>query len=105
MAGLSTPALDIRPSARPASSLRMAIPDFLALTKPDVNFLIVIATFTGFYLGYPGDSRNFPLERMLNALLGTLLVASGTRALNHARARWVMSSTDSTQILRFDRRR
>ena len=76
------PALDIRPSARPASSFRSTIPDFLALTKPEVNFLIVIATFTGFYLGYPGDLHNFPLERMLNALFGTLLVASGTGTLN-----------------------
>jgi protoheme IX farnesyltransferase len=47
-----------------------------------VNFLIVIATFTGFYLGYPGDLHNFPIERMLNALCGTLLVASGTGTLN-----------------------
>src|ERR1700689_3420572 len=82
MAGLSTSMLEIGPSARPASSLRSAIPDFLALTKPEVNFLIVIATFTGFYLGYPGDLPNFPLERMLNTLCGTLLVASGTGALN-----------------------
>jgi protoheme IX farnesyltransferase len=82
MAGLSTPTLDIRPTVRPASSLRSAIPDFVALTKPEVNFLIVIATFTGFYLGYPGDLHNFPVGRMLNALFGTLLVASGTGTLN-----------------------
>jgi protoheme IX farnesyltransferase len=82
MAGMSTSMLDIGPRARPASSLRSAIPDFLALTKPEVNFLIVIATVTGFYLGYPGDLHNFPVERMLNALFGTLLVASGTGALN-----------------------
>jgi len=82
MAGLSTPALDIGPRARPASSLRSAVPGFLALTKPEVNFLIVIATFTGFYLGYPGDVHNFPVERMLNTLFGTLLVASGTGTLN-----------------------
>ena len=43
-----------------AGSLRSAIPDFLALTKPEVNFLIVIATFTGFYLGYPGDLAQLP---------------------------------------------
>ena len=54
----------------------------MALTKPEVNFLIVIATFTGFYLGYPGDLHNFPLGRLLNALCGTLLVASGTGTLN-----------------------
>jgi protoheme IX farnesyltransferase len=84
MAGLSTSALDIAPSARPFSALRSAIPDFWALTKPEVNFLIVIATFAGFYLGYryPGDLHNFPLGRLLNVLFGTLLVASGTGTLN-----------------------
>jgi protoheme IX farnesyltransferase len=84
MAGLSIPALDARPrqGAQSLASLWAAIPDFLSLTKPDVNFLIVIATFTGFYLGYPGDFHNFPIERMLNALFGTLLVASGTGTLN-----------------------
>ena len=81
MASLSTPALDIVPS-RTASSFLQIIPDFLALTKPEVNFLIVIATFTGFYLGYPGDLHNFPLGRLLNTLFGTLLVASGTGTLN-----------------------
>jgi heme o synthase len=80
----STPALQIDASARlPLSAtLRAAIPDFWALTKPEVNFLIVIATFTGFYLGYPGDLHKFPFARLLNALLGTLLVASGTGTLN-----------------------
>ncbi len=82
MAGVSTSALDIGPSVRSAPSLRSAIPDFLALTKPEVNFLIVIATLTGFYLGYPGDLHNFPIERLLDALFGTLLVASGTGTLN-----------------------
>jgi heme o synthase len=84
MAGVSTSVLDTRSrqSSPPLASLQAAIPDFLALTKPEVNFLIVIATFTGFYLGYPGDWHNFPVERMLNALLGTLLVASGTGTLN-----------------------
>jgi protoheme IX farnesyltransferase len=84
MAGVSTSALDIRSGqgAPSLASLRAAIPDFLALTKPEVNFLIVIATFTGFYLGYPGGLHNFPLGRLLNTLLGTLLVASGTGTLN-----------------------
>ena len=82
MAGLSTSALDVRPSATPSFSLRSAIPDFWTLTKPEVNFLIVIATFTGFYLGYPDDLHNFPLGRLLHTLLGTLLVASGTGTLN-----------------------
>jgi heme o synthase len=84
MAGLSTSALDIgsRQGAPFLASLRAAIPDLIALTKPEVNFLIVIGTFTGFYLGYPGDLHNFPVGRMLNALCGTLLVASGAGTLN-----------------------
>jgi protoheme IX farnesyltransferase len=56
--------------------------DYLALTKPEVNFLIVIATFAGFYLGYPSSWRDFPFLRSMNAILGTLLVASGTGTLN-----------------------
>jgi heme o synthase len=78
------PAFEIERAARRSSwaIVRAAAPDFWALTKPEVNFLIVIATFTGFYLGYPGDLHNFPFERLLNTLSGTLLVASGTATLN-----------------------
>jgi protoheme IX farnesyltransferase len=80
----STPAFQIDAVARPTlwATLRAAVPDLWALTKPEVNFLIVIATFTGFYLGYTGDLPNFPFERLFNALWGTLLVASGTGTLN-----------------------
>jgi protoheme IX farnesyltransferase len=80
----STPAFQINAAARPTlwATLRAAVPDLWALTKPEVNFLIVIATFTGFYLGYTGDLHNFPFERLFNGLWGTLLVASGTGALN-----------------------
>lgn len=82
MSGLSTSALDLAPGARPDSLSRVAIRDFWTLTKPEVNFLIVTAAFTGFYLGCPGDLHSFPLVRLLNTLFGTLLVASGAGALN-----------------------
>jgi heme o synthase len=80
----STPAFQIDAAARPTlwATLRAVIPDLWALTKPEVNFLIVIATFTGFYLGYTGDLHDFPFERLFNALCGTLLVASGAGTLN-----------------------
>jgi heme o synthase len=80
----STPAFQIDVAARPTlwATLRAAVPDLWALTKPEVNFLIVIATFTGFYLGYTGDLHNFPFERLFNTLWGTLLVASGSGTLN-----------------------
>jgi protoheme IX farnesyltransferase len=64
------------------TTVRASAPDFWTLTKPEVNFLIVIATFTGFYLGCPTNLDTFPLARLSHTLLGTLLVASGTGALN-----------------------
>jgi protoheme IX farnesyltransferase len=62
--------------------LRANVADLWTLTKPEVNFLILIATVTGFYLGYPGDLHDFPLQRLIDTLLGTLLVASGAGTLN-----------------------
>jgi heme o synthase len=56
--------------------------DYLALTKPEVNFLILITTFVAFYLASANDGRPFSFARLFNTLLGTLLVASGTGALN-----------------------
>ena len=47
-----------------------------------MNFLIVICTFAGFYLGYPVHPEHFPWVRLTHTLLGTLLVASGTGTLN-----------------------
>jgi len=55
--------------------------DYWALTKPEVNFLIVVTTFAGFYLA-DGPGQDFPFLRSINAVLGTLLVASGTGTLN-----------------------
>lgn len=57
-------------------------PDYLALTKPEVNFLIVVTTFAGFCLGCPSAWHDFPFLRSMGAVLGTLMVASGTGALN-----------------------
>ena len=56
--------------------------DYWALTKPEVNFLILITTFVGFYLGCGSEARPFSFAGLFNTLLGTLLVASGTGTLN-----------------------
>lgn len=56
--------------------------DYWALTKPDVNFLILITTGVGFYLGAGSDARPMSVLSLFNTLLGTLLVASGTGTLN-----------------------
>jgi heme o synthase len=52
---------------------------YVALTKPDVTFLVAMTTVAGFYLGSRGR-LDWPL--MLHTLGGTLLVAAGTAALN-----------------------
>jgi hypothetical protein len=54
-----------------------AAADYWALTKPEINFLIAIATFAGFYLGCPAQLQGFPFVLLIHTLLGTLLVASG----------------------------
>ena len=59
-----------------------ALSDYWALTKPEVNFLILITTFVGFYLGCGSEARPFPFISLFNTLFGTLLVASGTGTLN-----------------------
>src|ERR1700690_1814070 len=53
--------------------------DYLTLTKPEVNLLILMTTSAGYYLGGQGAFR---LTGMLHTLIGTLLVASGTATLN-----------------------
>jgi protoheme IX farnesyltransferase len=56
--------------------------DYWALTKPDVNLLILITTAAGFCLARPSRFAEFPVLLLLNTLAGTLLVASGTATLN-----------------------
>ena len=53
---------------------------YLALTKPDVSFLVVMTTVAGYALGSRG-----PLDwlRMAHTVFGTTLIAAGTSALNH----------------------
>jgi protoheme IX farnesyltransferase len=57
------------------------VADYWVLTKPEINFLIAIVTFAGFYLGLPAERHGFPL-RLMHTLLGTVLVSSGASALN-----------------------
>jgi heme o synthase len=76
LAELSAPAV---PHGHFAGSTLLS--DYWALTKPEVNFLILITTFVGFYLASVSDGR-FSFARLFNTLFGTLLVASGTGTLN-----------------------
>jgi len=53
---------------------------YLALTKPDVSFLVVLTTAAGYALGSSGPTDWL---RMAQTVFGTTLVAAGTSALNH----------------------
>ncbi len=63
-----------------ALSLRAKSSAYLELTKPDVSFLVVLTTLTGYWMA---SDAAVDWVRMAHTLAGTLLVASGTSALNH----------------------
>src|SRR5579863_97007 len=60
-------------------TLKSKLRDYYTLTKPEVNLLILMTTSAGYYLGTKGPLR---VAGLVNTLLGTLLVASGTATLN-----------------------
>jgi heme o synthase len=59
--------------------LKSKLRDYYILTKPEVNLLILMTTSAGYYLAAREPLR---IGGLLNTLLGTLLVASGTATLN-----------------------
>src|ERR1700687_3698787 len=67
--------------ANPSSlqTFRSKLADYYTLTKPEVNLLILMTTSAGYYLASRGPVR---IAGLVNTLVGTLLVASGTATLN-----------------------
>jgi heme o synthase len=53
---------------------------YIALTKPDVSFLVLVTTAAGYYMGVRGPVGWL---HMMHVVFGTLLIAGGTAALNH----------------------
>jgi protoheme IX farnesyltransferase len=53
--------------------------DFVALTKPRVNLLVLVTTVIGFHLG---NRSGTDLLLLINTVVGTFLVASGAAAFN-----------------------
>lgn len=67
-------------TANPALlTLRSRLRDYYTLTKPEVNLLILMTTSAGYYLASRGPIH---MAGLINTLVGTLLVASGTATLN-----------------------
>ncbi len=60
-------------------ALSSKLRDYYTLTKPEVNLLILMTTSAGYYLASRGPFR---IAGLVNTLIGTLLVASGTATIN-----------------------
>lgn len=86
------------PSPVPAAPPRPRRPwaDYVALTKPRLNLLVVVTTLVGYYLGMAADA---PLIALLHTVLGTTLVAGGSSVLNQV---W---EKDTDKLMRRTRRR
>jgi len=65
--------------ASPTNSFTAKLRDYCTMTKPEVNLLILMTTSAGYYLASRGP---FQIAGLINTLVGTLLVASGTATLN-----------------------
>lgn len=53
--------------------------DFISLTKPRLNFLVLLTTLAAYSLG---SNESSPLMLLIHTLVGTALVAGGASALN-----------------------
>jgi len=58
------------------------ISDYVALTKPRLNLLVVVTSAAGYYLGGGASIDVWSLWRMAQAIGGTALVAGGAAVLN-----------------------
>lgn len=75
---LSADATATAPLSVPVTRARL-LGDFLALTKPRVNLLVLFSTLIGFYLGSAGSPD---VALLVHTVIGTALVASGAAAFN-----------------------
>src|SRR5258706_14814638 len=60
---------------------------YWTLTKPEINFLIGLATAAAFFVGCVEPLARFPWVLLVHTLLGTVLVASGAGTLNQVTER------------------
>ena len=63
-----------------AAAMYATVLDYWALTKPEVNFLVLITAFVAFHLASTADAAR--ILAAVHMLVGTLLVASGAATLN-----------------------
>jgi len=82
--------------ALPEAHRSSVLSDYIALTKPRLNFLVVLTSAAGYYVGGIGAPD---LVKMAQAVVGTALVAGGSAVLNQVYER------DTDALMRRTRRR
>ena len=74
---------------------RQVATDLLALTKPRVVVMILVTTLVGYYVGLTGAPD---YVRMVHLIVGTLLAAGGTLALNQYSERHLDALMERTRM-------
>lgn len=77
-----------------ARNRRQLAADFTALTKPRVVVMVLVTTLVGYDVGLTGSADYL---RMMHLLIGSLLAAGGTLALNQYRERDLDARMDRTR--------
>jgi protoheme IX farnesyltransferase len=78
-----------------ARDRRQVATDLLALTKPRVVVMILVTTLVGYYVGLTGAPD---YVRMVHLIVGTLLAAGGTLALNQYSERRIDGLMERTRL-------
>ena len=73
------PEILAEPKAHPFEALRARLTDYYELTKPRMNFLVVVTTMVGYYMAARGWGD---WGRVVYTLVGTGLTAAGSSVLN-----------------------
>lgn len=78
---MSAPETVVATDDVPAATKRTptAWADYVAMTKPRLNLLVILTTLAGYYLGM---NRGGSLAGLLHTVIGTTLVAGGASVLN-----------------------
>ena len=75
----SSPVPSVGSWASTATRLALRATDFVSLTKPRLNVLVLMTTLAGLYLASP---EGVELATLVHTLIGTALVAGGAAAFN-----------------------
>jgi heme o synthase len=87
--------LEVLVVAPVARDRRRFLTDLLVLTKPRVVLMVLVTTLVGYYVALAGPAD---WARVLHLVVGTLLAAGGTLALNQYRERDIDALMERTRL-------